>query len=589
MKGEAHNPEKDAREKTSGLRDLGLIDDERRLTAVGEKLVEISTRGEFKDDNFFAIDKDSYIYLNQLLKLSTREKVRPFIVLIKVLEELDYITEEEFKYLLPLVITEKKAAVIVDNIKKYRTGVVDIDSLIQSVIAEMDNYENALEYFIENNPSAELFKKINMNRKSPQYEAIYYDFFECFVEVYCNKNSKRIVDLYDIVDRLKAGKKYWKKLLFGKTTKKKIIDNPEQYIRQVPINDESTMKKVKEYFFYKTHIFKWKQNLDDYYDLNRRYFKITDIVVFEDSKIQLTTTAKYYFKHCINDFFEYSFCHSDNFTALTTIDEVLGEYAPDMDFVYEDIAAVFDEEFIAPSELNEYINRERLESFNCLIDRKFTDDRLKHYLDCFETRDDEVLYSDITEDADIPTLFEYILGICWYKLSNRKGNILEYMNLSLDANMLPKQHAGGGKADIVYKYNRTDIYPTHTLLLEATLADSTTQRRMEMEPVSRHLMRQREVSANDKDYAILVTTFVHPSVVSDFRGRANTEQTMDSVHYFDGLKIFAISTNIIKELLANKIEYEEIYQILENAHFSKISLRDGWYEKEVKKKLLKTS
>lgn len=589
VKGDAGNPEKDARQKTSGLKDLGFVDSERRLTPVGEELVRIAQEADFKGDNFFAIDKDSMIYLNQLLKYTTKDNVRPFVVLIKVLNELEYITEDEFKYLLPLSTSKTRAIEIVEIIKKFRTGTMDLDRLMISIIESMDNYENALEYFLENEPGEDLFMTVNMNRKSSSYDKAYYKFFMDFYDVYFNENDNSIVSLFNDVQALKGGKKYWNRLLFKTTVKSKFKKDPRGNLNRLPLKSTSTMKKIKEFFFYHTHLYKWKQNLDDYFDLNRRYFKTTDIVVFEDSKIRLTTTAKYYFKHCIDSFFTYSFCKSELFDKLTDVAEVLGKHAPDMNCVYEDIAVEFDEEFIAPAELNDYINQERLENFNKLIDKQFTDNNLLYYLECFENRDDDALTSAITEDADAPTLFEYVLGICWYKLSNREGNILDYMNLSLDANLLPKQHAGGGEADIVYKYGKTPAYPNHTLLLEATLADSTSQRRMEMEPVSRHLMKQRELSGNDSDYAILVTTYVHPSIVSDFRGRAFTEQTMDNIHFFDNLKIFALGTEIIKAMLRNKTEYKDVYRLLENAHISKTSLRDDWYNKEVVQKLLKTS
>lgn len=589
VKGIARNPEKDARQKTSGLKDLGLIDSERRLTPVGEELVRIAQEADFKDSNFFAIDKDSYIYLNQLLKYSTEDGIRPFVVLIKVLNELGYVTENEFKYLLPLANSKEKAITIVENIKKYRTGSTNLDDLIISLIGSMENYENALEYFVDNKPSEEVFMTINMNRKSPNYEKIYYQLFQDFYDVYCNKKYDRIINLFNDVQQLKGTRKYWNKLLFKTTNKSKFKADPQNNINQLPINSGSTIKKVKEFFFYRIHLFKWKQNLDDYFDLNRRYFRISDIIVFEDSKLQLTTTAKYYFKYCINDFFENSFCIAENFSSITTIEQVLDIYAPNMGLVYEDIAAEFDEEFIDPAELNGFIYKERLNNFNTLIDKKFTNDDLLYYLDCFEKRDDDSLALSITDSADAPTLFEYVLGICWYKLSGREGNILDYMNLSLDANLLPKQHAGGGEADIVYKYRANSNYPQHTLLLEATLADSTAQRRMEMEPVSRHLMRQRENSKNDNDYAILITTYVHPSVVSDFRGRATTEQTMDFINYFDGLKIFALGTDVLKALISKNSKYTEIYRLLDEAHKSKASIRDGWYENEVVQKLIKAS
>lgn len=589
VKGDAGNPEKDAREKTSGLKDLGLVNKERRLTKVGERLVNIAKAGDFKDNNFFGIDKDSYIYLNQLLKYTTKDRVRPFVVLIKVLSELDYITEEEFKYFLPLVTSEEKANEIVIDIKQYRSGTTNLDDLLVTMIKSMDNYKNALDYFLENNPSEDTFKIVNMNRKSPQYERKYHELFKDFVDVYVEKKEEAITRLFDDVQRLGSVKKYWKVLLFGEENSAKIKKNPRVYLKPLPIDNSGSIDEVKKLFFYYTHLFKWKNTLNDYYDLNKRYFKIADIIRFEESKVYLSTAAKYYFKHCIDEFFLHSFSDSQLFDSVTTVDEVLGSCAPEMEAVLKDIASDLGEEYIDPNELKNYISNERLREFNELIDKKFTNQHLLKYLEYFEKRNDEALMAEITDDADAPTIFEYILAICWYKLSGRKGDILDYMNVSLDANMLPKQHAGGGKADIVYKYNDSSDYPGHTLLLEATLVDSQNQRRMEMEPVSRHLMKQREASENDNDYAILVTTFVHPSVVADFRGRANTDQTLDNKHFFDGLKIFALGTDSLKELLRKGKKYSELYDILEQAHLSDLSIRDGWYKKEVLQRIEETS
>lgn len=86
---EAPRKAKDARQKTSGIRDIGLITDNRRLTPVGEKLLEISKSGNFSSDNFLQIPKDSYIYFLQLLKtfvsIDKENGVRPFILLSKLL------------------------------------------------------------------------------------------------------------------------------------------------------------------------------------------------------------------------------------------------------------------------------------------------------------------------------------------------------------------------------------------------------------------------------------------------------------------------------------------------------------------------
>lgn len=92
---------KAAREKTSGLLDMGLINREHRLTEIGRKLIQLANNHEFIQKNELNISKDSQLYLEQLLKLSddnTGSMVRPFIIVVFLLTELDYLSNDEFKY-----------------------------------------------------------------------------------------------------------------------------------------------------------------------------------------------------------------------------------------------------------------------------------------------------------------------------------------------------------------------------------------------------------------------------------------------------------------------------------------------------------
>lgn len=86
------------------------------------------------------------------------------------------------------------------------------------------------------------------------------------------------------------------------------------------------------------------------------------------------------------------------------------------------------------------IKDERYTRFNKLIDDKFDKNTIIRLLDDFESRNDDEIRSIVTDNADIPTIFEYVLGIAWYIISERKGDVLEYMNLSLEADLLPKQN-----------------------------------------------------------------------------------------------------------------------------------------------------
>ena len=198
--------------------------------------------------------------------------------------------------------------------------------------------------------------------------------------------------------------------------------------------------------------------------------------------------------------------------------------------------------------------------------------------DCFETRNDDEIRSMVTDNADVPTIFEYVLGILWYKASERHGKILDYMKLSLDADLLPKTHAAGGEADIVYEYEATDYYPGHTLLLEATLADSTNQRRMEMEPVSRHLGMHLIRTGNMNSYCVFATNYLNINVISDFRSRKTTPfyDPQDYSKSIAGMKIIPLQTSELKKIVSNRKTYKELYPIFETAFSSNLPPHE-WY------------
>ncbi len=160
----------------------------------------------------------------------------------------------------------------------------------------------------------------------------------------------------------------------------------------------------------------------------------------------------------------------------------------------------------------------------------------------------------------------------WYKISEQQGKVLDYLKLSLDADLLPKTHAAGGEADIVYAYEQTEFYPAHTLLLEATLAVDTNQRRMEMEPVSRHLGQHLLRTGNRHSYCVFVTTHLNLNVISDFRGRKHMPyyNPNDDRQHVSGMKIIPLRTASLKSILEQHRTYKELYPIFEAAYVSEL-------------------
>lgn len=74
----------------------------------------------------------------------------------------------------------------------------------------------------------------------------------------------------------------WDKYFFSSNARSVITRMGLSVLNDVPILKVKNEDDFKEEFFKIMHLFKDKATLSDYFDLNRRYFKITDIVLFED-------------------------------------------------------------------------------------------------------------------------------------------------------------------------------------------------------------------------------------------------------------------------------------------------------------------
>ncbi|MBR0519144.1 AlwI family type II restriction endonuclease [bacterium] len=153
------------------------------------------------------------------------------------------------------------------------------------------------------------------------------------------------------------------------------------------------------------------------------------------------------------------------------------------------------------------------------------------------------------------------------------------MKLSLDSDLLPKTHAIGGDADIIYEYDKSNFYPKHCLLIEATLSDGNNQRRMEMEPVSRHLGEHVLKTKNLFSYSMFITNDLNINVISDFRSRKDTiyydRQNFDN--YIKGMKIIPLQSSELKKIIKSSKKYKELYKIFEEAFKSNLPPHE-WYK-----------
>lgn len=585
--GEAPRKAKDARQKTSGMRDIGLIDDNRRLTPVGKKLLEVAKSNDFVSDNFLQIPKDSFIYFQQLLKtyitIDKDTGVRPFILLARLLKKFNYLNKEEFMYLFPLCINKETTEFIESKLSEFRGQDVNVGEIVTEIFMQQQNYKDALAYFIsEKTVTEETFCKVGLNRKSKDYDRAYLPLYNAIKKVYFenDKTSKSILELYEASD-IGNVKTHWRKFLFQTSSSTAIQNSPIKQLQLANmfsnLTDEVTFKTV---FFKTMHLIKVERTLEDYFDLNRRYLKISDTLLFADENVKFDAIPKYYFSLLPDDFYNLAFEKSDKLSEIQTLEEISPFLKLDEEKLLKAINKDNKTSFVKIGEIKQFVADERIKRFNKLINEKFTNKQLINILQLIQKRADKEIQDLVTDDADIPTIYEYILGIVWYKISERKGDILSFMNLSLEADLLPKTHAGGGEADLVFQYEAENDYPKHSLLIEATLADSTNQRRMEMEPVSRHLGEYILNHKGIEAYCVFITNFLHINVISDFRVRRSSEYYYyggkNNNDVINGMMITPLENELLITILEKNIKYPLLYKLFHDLQISSLAPKE-WY------------
>lgn len=588
--GDAQRKDKDARQKTSGLVEIGVIDKERKITEIGYKIIEIIKNNDFESDNIFNIHKDSFIYLKQLLKMQktgTNMEVKPFIVLIYLLSNLEYLNRDEFTYLLPLCLKNCEAKDMLITIKMLREKEITIEDIIKNRMNSMKNYQEALEFMNNNDiDTLEKFAKVDMNRKSKEYSKDLFEFYKYLLEV--SQRELNEDDLNRIIEFIKIQSnknskvaKYWKDY-FGYSTKAIFTDEWKEYIKTTRIFNAKDKIEFNTEFFRIMHTAKWKATLEDYADLNRRYFSLTDIILFKDNRVELDILPRYYFLNIAEELLNTKFLNTKEYKEYIEKDIKFEEIYDCLDININDIITQirvdYPESKISLDNVKDFIQDEREKRFEELIDKRFKKENLIELFRNIENDNRKEVEEYLDCEATIPTILEYVLAIAWYRISNKQGNILDFMKLSLDANLLPKNHAGGGTADIIYHYYRNEIYDEHDLLLEATLTDSTSQRKAEMEPVSRHLIRNKQEYDNETSYAVFVANILNEEVLSDFRGRRNHWYKGKNDEAKQGLKIIPLSINDIIKILEKNLNYKQLYELFVNAYNDTKTNDLEWYD-----------
>ena len=569
---------KRGRTYTNALVKIGLVDEKRKITAVGEALLD----GDTKQDDIeklFNLSTDNIIFLRQLLKLRVYESegenyIYPFRMGIYLLSKFDDIPQKEFCTILSLIRagkTDEEYREILDKYKLVKSKNMSFGQYVSRYIQE-ETLE--IEFEEKYRISKEKFEKYFLNRKSKDKIEDYFEFYEISLDFFENRNLEIYKKLEKISkkDSIKKAFGYNKvPFKFCKTLKEFFEENKETMFEA---------KNIEEFnkLFYE--LFRDSKNYDlifEYNDMTIRTFNLSGIISFENGLVNLS--YKWLSKNIFSEIIGMKKLNNevvkDNFHKNISFSEIFDLSEERIESFIEKLR----KENNIPKEISifEYFSNKIDKDFEKKLEERFSNDKVCSILNLFKNREnDEKISKEVTDNAKIPTIFEYMLAIAWHRISNKEFNLKKSLKLSLDGDGFPLSHAPGGDGDIIAEYSDFDV------MLEATLMDKNTQKRGELEPVIRHTanLTIKNMEENKKTYTFFVANELDINVINIFRATSQIQlqSTQNREKYTNGIKIYSLTIDKIIYLLENNINYKYfLNRVFEN--YSKIEfIGNNWCE-----------
>lgn len=607
----AKNSAQRGRTMSNPLQKIGLTDNKRNITDIGKDLLNLDKeKASFEVDKLeknLNISKKNILFLRQLLKFkifnhNEEYSFNPFLVIILMLVKYNYLEIEHFKQIVQHLYFRQDYKGIVNNYENVKKGSMTFeDYLDENILTDIEDESIETNIINEFEENGEYFRENFPNRKTAKSVDLYEKYYELLIQVRKDiknekENMENVKRLLEVMRNNKIRTAFLSNEVFE--IPRKSSKDYETFLEDNKNNDffiwndVKFRKELRKIFW----LGKFTALLNDYYDVTRRTFNLTGVIDFSNGRVKL---SKKYLLDILEEFPEkiYGLLESDEFDS---IEEYYSYFYSNeksilkiLDFKEAEIEE-YHEKMMVKTEISDiegldkyYFELEERE-FKRFIDDKFTNQDIVEILQNIRERNDEAVYEKVTDSASISTIFEYISGIAWYRISKsyEDYSVLSSLKLSLDGSFLPLSHATGGDGDIVINYK------DHTLMLEVTLMDLSNQRRNELEPVIRHATNLTIDNKDKPVYTIFIANKVDYNVSNILRlcSYINLKSTAGFEEYTEnGVQISSLEIDNIIKYLNMDISYEKIYEVLsQEFEYDEISIIDNnWRQKFLDKTLEK--
>lgn len=582
--------EKRARHYTSNLVKMGFTNVSRRITEAGYSYLRGSV---VRDDleEILPLDNVNLALLRQLLKLKIfstsnggkRQYYSPFIMALVLLLDGEAVDGHTFEVIVqgltPYSYDETKEAIRSNSISAsaLEESIRDIDLAIPPELAG----KGEIEYDV----FQAVFKSSKSNESTTK---TYYDFYCALKSFRGNRTEETYADLMKCLDGEGAAslnKAFgYGKSIFAAGNRGSRYDL-EKFIE---MNAQHPLLASDDYAaaFYTAYFkSKWIDGIREYSDTTTRLLSATGLFKFKN-------LPELSYREILSFVFDVDQLRESIFGEMTDEEYLRYEEAEDcyfgksiplseiLHYSHGDVLAITKgiENVLgvsAAEDVKKLLNDQKNAEFIAHINDKYPKEKIMELLPLFsDRRKDPQIKREVNDAATVPTIYEYIVGIAWYYISNREFDLYNSLNLTLNADFEPLIHAGGGDGDIVIHYDEMIV------MLEVTLMNKQAQKRGEWEPVLRHSLNLKAGNEPKETITFFIADDLDYNTINIWRAVASVSLESTNTHTkVDGVVIMPFTNKEILTFLEKDAYYKDIVTAVKDSFAKVPQITDvKWHE-----------
>lgn len=575
-----------ARHYTSNLVKIGFTDNNRNISSVGSAFVNGYDLNRDPFEELLPIKDGNLIFLRQLLKLKIYNKnydtfYSPMLLVIFLLMNVPRI--EQSKLLKLVVMINPNVPVDLSLIKKAAKG--NAESLYHTYIDYSNNKKYIQFCSLPDHLDYETFTQYISNKKTKNFNKLYYQFYLAIEKYQQHGTADDLFNLYlnhteNIDSAFGFGEHLFKLPRGTKTLKQFIRDNKHN-----PLLVTKTLNKTLylQYLASTRYV-----SIQEYSDTFRRLLKASGIVSFNNGIAELMYTnlwkklledvdiSQLIFGKCdpIKGRQDDQYMSSD-FRKNIPISQIIS--IPNVHSIIIEIEKLY--HINSAEEVKHQLLSQKDKEFKQFVKSNFPKEKVLNILALFADRtNDKKIKQIVKTDASVPTIYEYIVGLAWYYISDTDYNLYNSYNLSMNANFRPETHAAGGEGDIVIDYH------DQILMLEVTLMNKQAQKRGEWEPVLRHTTNLTIESYPKKVQTLFIANELDNNTINIWRAVASvpmySSKNTASDQSVNNVTIMPIKNDELCEFLNKNISSNRLLnQVAKSFEAIRSNFDDSWREK----------